>query len=428
MAVKKILWMIAICVCTVMVQAQDFALPNPHFFNNRYALNPSLAGSLGYGYLALNYRKQNIGDLPGTPHYAFAAFDVPFEHRKNNLGVQLYGKKAGLFTNSFFAVHYAMQMMPAANQRIRFGFGGGVKFSMLDTKLVDVTDPILQGWKNKKLPLFQAGISYNIGNFWAGASLQDVLYQQPAEDLKQTEPVTPFKRYNAFMAYRFVASDELFFETALLHRSKEYNEASIELNAMCMLQNKYWLAASYRNDIGATIMAGVKISGFLSAALGYKTTDFTNKKSTSLSNPAYDILMGFHFGNEETAKEEWVEKTVKEKKVKEKKTKEKIDTTKKDTTKLVDVRVVTKGKKANDLNYDYYVVVGVFSIEANAQNYTSKIIKDMGINAQVGYNSVKNLYYVYCFKSSEYEPALQIYQNFRGTNQFGDIWILRIVK
>lgn len=409
------------------LDAQSFSLPNPHYFHNRYALNPSLAGSLGYTYLAVNYRKQNIGDLPGTPQHLFAALDIPFRYRRHNLGIQAYGRKAGLFSNTFFAAHYALQVMPSPNQRIRFGLGGGMKFSMLDTKSVDPNDPVVQSWKNKTDPLLQAGISYNAGNFWIGASLQDILYKEPATNGK-TASSAPFRHYNAFLSYKFIANDDLFFETALLHRSKEYEQSSVELNATGMLQNKYWLALSYRNDIGATVMAGFKVSGFLSTALGYKTGDFFNRKnSTYISNPAIDVLLGFHFGNEETAKEEWIDRNDDELLPKAKDTVRK-SLPKQDTTSKVAVRNVVKGNDPRDLNYDHYVVVGTFSKETNARNFSDRVAKETGADAKIGYNSIKQLYYIYIFKSAEYEPAREIYLKYRGSNQFGDIWILRIVK
>jgi hypothetical protein len=181
-----------------------------------------------------------------------------------------------------------------------------------------------------------------------------------------------------------------------------------------------------------TAMVGLKISGFLSTALGYKTNDFFSKKAgTALNNPALDVLLGFHLGTPETAKEEWEEKE--EKPTKKAEPGKALDTAKKtipqkDTTAKPPVRSIVKGNQPNDLNYDHYVVIGTFSQENNARNYADKITKEMKLDAKLGFNSIKNLYYVYIFKSAEFNPALQIYEQYRGTNQFGDIWILKIVK
>jgi type IX secretion system PorP/SprF family membrane protein len=408
---------------TVQLQSQSFSLPNPHFANNRYAFNPSLAGSWGYTYVAVDYRKQHIGGVEGTPQHGFVAIDIPFQYRRHNIGFQAYGRQAGLFSNSFLAAHYALQLMPSPHQRFRLGFGGGMKFTMLDTKAIDPTDPVLQNWKNKTEPLLQAGISYNSNHFWIGFSLQDILYKEP--ELNKSGSLSSFKHYNAFMSYKFIASEELFIETALLHRSKEYDMPSVELNITGTYQNKYWLGASYRNDIGATVMAGFKIAGFFSAAFGYKTTDFINKTGNSIRNPAMDILLGFHLGNQETAKEEWIDRPEKSIPIS---GKDSTGRNKKDSAAKNIARKVVKGTDSSDLNYNHYVVVGVFSKEDNARNFTDKVIKEQALPAKIGYNSITKLYYVYIYQSGDYESSHEVYQKYRGTNQFGDIWILRIVK
>lgn len=419
------------------VHAQMFTLPNPHFVNNRYAFNPSLAGSLRQPYIAVNYRKQSIGNLRNTPQYYFLSAEIPSKYGGNNFGLQAYSRKAGLFMNNFVAAHYAIQVRPGPYQKIRMGIGGGVKFSMLDLKNADANDPVLQSWNNKTYPLLQAGLSYNNRNFWIGASLQDILYEEINSQNTYTynRSLLPWKNYNAFMSYKFKMSEEFSLETAFLHRSKEYTAHSFELNMTGNYQDKFWVAASYRTDIGPTVMAGFKISGFLSGAVGYKSNDFVRRDANAVSNPAYDILLGLYGRRElKDEEEEWQElQEMKEEKKEQKKEKKTIPpptppVVKKDTSFKPATTEVVKGKESNDLNYNYYVVVGAFSSSENALKYASQITGQKKIDAKVGYNSVKKLYYVYVYVTDSYESAREWYNKYRGTNEWTDIWILRIIK
>ena len=88
---------------------------------------------------------------------------------------------------------------------------------------------------------------------------------------------------------------------------------------------------------------------------------------------------------------------------------------------------VEKGEDPTELSIGNYVVVGAFSVRANASKYVERL-KEAGFEAQSGFSSNTGLNYVYVGKEIDIFKARETREKFRTINQFQfpDTWILRI--
>ena len=69
----------------------------------------------------------------------------------------------------------------------------------------------------------------------------------------------------------------------------------------------------------------------------------------------------------------------------------------------------------------YSVVVGAFGLRANAEGLQQRL-KNRGYNAQLGFNSQKNMYRVIIATFNSKAEAAQMRDQIRG--EFGDAWLL----
>lgn len=88
---------------------------------------------------------------------------------------------------------------------------------------------------------------------------------------------------------------------------------------------------------------------------------------------------------------------------------------------------VQRGSHQDELEVSNYVIVGSFRLKENAQRYSEQLF-DEGFANQLGFISVKNVYYVYVFKSSDLTETREIRDRFRKMNnfQFRQSWVLTV--
>ena len=84
----------------------------------------------------------------------------------------------------------------------------------------------------------------------------------------------------------------------------------------------------------------------------------------------------------------------------------------------------TQAQSGEELPAGYYVTVAAYSKarEDYAQKFATKL-KDRGLDARYGFNSAKNLYFVYLSYFTALKPSLIEMQNVRSQGEFSDAWV-----
>jgi type IX secretion system PorP/SprF family membrane protein len=86
-----------------------------------------------------------------------------------------------------------------------------------------------------------------------------------------------------------------------------------------------------------------------------------------------------------------------------------------------------RGVHAKELGTGDYIIAGVFSSEANANRYTNGL-KQLGHQANFGYLTEKQLWYVYIYRSEDINEAKAQRDKYRKLRMFKDAWLLTIVQ
>ena len=86
---------------------------------------------------------------------------------------------------------------------------------------------------------------------------------------------------------------------------------------------------------------------------------------------------------------------------------------------------VKRGTNQLELKPGNYVIVGVFGAVANAKNMTRSLV-DSGLNANYGFLTEKNLWYVHVFEGDDINAARSERNRFRNQPTFKNAWLLTV--
>ena len=84
--------------------------------------------------------------------------------------------------------------------------------------------------------------------------------------------------------------------------------------------------------------------------------------------------------------------------------------------------VEVKGAQLKNLDDPYSVVIGAFSIQENAVNFTSKAHK-MNLDAKYEMNQNRNLYYVFVLSTNDKKQAIDEALRLRKESPYNDTWV-----
>jgi hypothetical protein len=85
----------------------------------------------------------------------------------------------------------------------------------------------------------------------------------------------------------------------------------------------------------------------------------------------------------------------------------------------------TRGKHPQELAAGNYVIVGVFGQGPNARGYAKRLV-DIGFNANYGFLSEKNLWYVHVFIDTDINTTRTQRDKYRQMPMFQNAWLLTI--
>ena len=143
------------------VRAQQDKMFSQYMFN-MMALNPAYAGSRDVLSMSALYRNQWAG-LPGAPQTATFTADMPLNNERVGVGLQLYGDKAGVISETGAFASYAFRIKVGAKSTLALGLQAGA--SSYVANLTDVKtspdgqiDPAFASNISKILPNFGTGI------------------------------------------------------------------------------------------------------------------------------------------------------------------------------------------------------------------------------------------------------------------------------
>lgn len=90
--------------------------------------------------------------------------------------------------------------------------------------------------------------------------------------------------------------------------------------------------------------------------------------------------------------------------------------------------IVKMGNHHEELETGDYVVGGVFKLSSNAKRYSDDLKKLGFKDADYGYNTQNNLWYVHIAQTNDINEARTIRDQYRKMRIFRDAWMLTVQK
>jgi type IX secretion system PorP/SprF family membrane protein len=254
-----------------VVGAQDVPLYN-NFHNNPYFYNPSFAGAKRKSEVTLLYRQQWTG-LQDAPKFTNLTFTAPL--RNLGFGVNIQNTSRGIIITSSALASLSYRVPFSKNSSLSFGLSAGAGRNTLDMSQVDPNDPVVSKVLNNNYFFEgQAGFHFRYNELIVGFSMP-YLFDRNIIDTQSQQPINfnPLRTTISSIRYKINVSQSISFEPIVLVKMSQ-TATRIEGYGTFQYKSIIWLGGLYRQNFGASALAGFRINDFL--RLGYAYEFATN--------------------------------------------------------------------------------------------------------------------------------------------------------
>ena len=268
------------------------AQQDPQFSQNMFTKLTSNAGYAGSSDAicgTLLYRNQWTG-FGGEPKSMLLTVDMPLEVLHGGIGLTVIASDAlGPEKNTNIRGAYAYRMDLGTGMLglgVDFGYHqksiDGGQFVMNDPNDINIPTGKISGGT------FDLGFGayYNNDNLFAGASALHLT----AGDIKVDNISTTMERHYYLMAgYNAELTSSLTLRPMVQLKSDAVS-TQVDFNANLMINNRFWVGASYRIQDAIVAMAGLEIIPNLRLGYAY---DFTTSDIKTYSSGSHEVMLGY---------------------------------------------------------------------------------------------------------------------------------------
>lgn len=289
-------WSVFLLVCwSLATNAQD-QTNFTQFYLNPYLINPSYVGIDGQAAVSLIYKKQWMS-IEGAPAIANFSLQAPLSPRAG-FGLSITNDAKGLLNNSSILLTFGYNVALAKNSFIRFGISGGGAWNTIDmSKLESLSNDLALAniLDNNASITGNAGISFHIKSFQLGASMPTLF--SPSYISQEAFNVTEIKPFQSLIvnaSNRFYFNDDKnVFEPYALYRINADLPPQFEVAGILHLNHVIWLGGSYKQDLGISALAGIKLKNALAIGASYS---LQNSGVNELNSPGFEISLNLLLG------------------------------------------------------------------------------------------------------------------------------------
>lgn len=435
---------IAIQIVPGLAVAQQNIVYN-HYFFNPFLYNPSLITPRDETELFINYRKQWAG-IQDAPSTAIVNLQVPVNFKMSVAGTAIQDNVGVLRTTTgMLALGYRVFFGNNAEtgHKVGFGLSAGISNSRIDmNKVTNPNDPALAGNSTSSMK-GQFGVHYQFKKFNAGFALPSIFKNHIVSPENFNKPgVEQLSATLSTLSYLFPITSRVSFEPTALYRT-EKNLKQIEGMGVFKIDELISVGGSYRQSYGAAAFFQINIKNKLNVGYGYQ---FPTGKLNGFNNASHEFQVIIKLGKKKSSpitKVDTHEESVAV--VEEQPTEESpVENEEKATArpsqtpppvvvqaekKITPEEAQKKEMSPRKLNGElletgYYIVVGVFYSELNANKYY-KTLRKAGYPAEVGLYPPRGYHIVYMKKTSTIEEAKKSRDEYRARSRysFKDTWI-----
>jgi len=320
----RIIKIVIFFACLMASAGQTAAQQNIQFTQyifNSLSVNPAYAGYKEEWFLQATHRIQWAG-LQGAPVTSQLSIDgvTNEDSRRVGLGLQLTADKLGAQTATSLYANYAyrLRLDDEDTRRLSLGLGVGVTQYGLDGSLLSpVTggdQTLTDATVNSYIPDARVGIYYSGQKWYLGLSAMDLLSGDNSGSIfnwKQdtTQNIMRKRHFYLITGALLNLSEYTRFRPGILWKEDFKGPSSIDLNAMFIFGNRFWVGASYRTGVSLwnkkysenqTLTMMNSVSGIVqfivsdNLRVGY-SYDYTLNTLGNYQHGSHEITLGYTF-------------------------------------------------------------------------------------------------------------------------------------
>lgn len=259
---------------------------NAQYFQNRYLIDPSMAGINSGLNVNGSFRKQ-WSNIPGAPLTQAVTLDQ--QVGKIGLGVNFYNEKAGSIQNTKAVGTFAYHLpLDGEEQKLNFGVSFGAskeKFDLSELRNSDPNDPLISRF-NERGYYFDGdfGASYTSKNLSIEGALPNMRSVLKKDDLNYADKPTFYSAVSYKLNFGTAANGISLEPKGVFRGVKNYKNLWDAGANAGFADDKLYLMAMYHSTQNATFGLGIKYKSTLyfmayyntstSAIRGYTDGDF----------------------------------------------------------------------------------------------------------------------------------------------------------
>lgn len=310
-------------LAALKTQAQQSIQFTQYIFNS-ISVNPAYAGYKEEWFAQVGLRSQWAG-WDGAPKTGSISIDGVLDpvNRRHGVGLQVTADKLGAqsATSAFANYSLRLQLDDADTRRLALGVAvGATQYSVDGNKLtsVEIKDGVIPpGMITTWKPDVRLGVYYYSPSWYAGLSVQDLFAAAGNNDefrFNENSLESLYRNVSAYLiAGGLVSLDEgLYLRPSILVKDDFKGPTSLDINAMIIFNNKFWIGAGYRTraklfkrdyfDNSPMKLSGMNaVTGIVQfyatdkLRIGYSYDLMLNKLS-GLQNGTHEVTLGLTFG------------------------------------------------------------------------------------------------------------------------------------
>ena len=252
--IKKILFVFAITLSSLLAVAQQDAQYSQYMFNGIY-INPAYAGYKEQLNVHSFYRNQWTGII-GAPKSMSLAVDAIANSGNVGLAFQVASDKLGAQNSVSAYANYAYRLRVGKSEssRLALGVGVGVLQQGIDGNNLNARDEgdnfIPIGNQNEIVPDARAGVFYSDDRFYAGFSADNLIAQYILNQRNLSVYFqTPKTHFYLTVGMLLPINESVQIKPSFLLKDDRGGPTSLDINAFVLLGNKIWVGGSYRTAV-----------------------------------------------------------------------------------------------------------------------------------------------------------------------------------
>ncbi len=314
MKLNRIKLLIAFMISVNFMNAQQDAQLSMYMFN-MLQYNAGYAGSKEDPYASAIFRTQWVG-LKGAPQTLSLNFHSPLKRKQYALGASVRGDKLGATTYANTDAYFAYRLKLDKDTKLSLGVSVGFMYyqlNMAEPIINSQKDALLNNNPNKVLPNFGFGAYAYNPKYYVGVSVPHILTSSLREAVNGANTLDTLLSSQATHVFGTAGvilgkSDMVKFKPSVMVKYVPKTPLSLDLNMSVLLQERYWIGASYRfgGDIyelntgngqfgkGNAIIGIVKFLATREIEIGY-AYEYPLSQLNLGTSASHEIMLGYTF-------------------------------------------------------------------------------------------------------------------------------------